>query len=108
MKYYIYKIYKDIIDEQGNPTGNIDPDIYIGSTVNLSRRKSHHKKNTYNRRKPSYWRKLYVHIRGNGGFDAFKFDILEAGTCDDTVFIRQREQSYIENLKPSLNINNAI
>ena len=96
MKYYIYKIYKP--DE---------PDIYIGSTVNLSRRKSHHKKNTYNRRKPSYWRKLYVHIRGNGGFDAFKFDILEAGTCDDTVFIRQREQSYIENLKPSLNINNA-
>ena len=53
MKCYIYKI-----------ENNNDKDqFYIGSTLNLSRRKSHHKKNVRNRVGKLYWCKLYVYIR---------------------------------------------
>lgn len=96
MKYYIYKIYK-----------KDQPDFYIGSTNNLSRRKSHHKKNTTNKVGKRYWCTLYQHIRKNGLWDAFTVDIIEAGTSDDFKFVRQREQYYINELKPTLNMQAA-
>ena len=93
MKCYIYKI-------QDN--NNIDQ-FYIGSTLNLSRRKSHHKKNVRNKVGKLYWCKLYVYIRNNGGWDAFTFskinEIEISCLTDGTCF----EQSIIDELKPPLN-----
>jgi len=93
MKCYIYKI-----------ENNTDKDqFYIGSTLNLSRRKSHHKKNVRNRVGKLYWCKLYVYIRNNGGWDNFTFtklhevDILLLSKC------KEFEQSIIDELKPPLN-----
>ena len=93
MKYYIYRI-----QDNNNPD-----QFYIGSTLNLSRRKSHHKKNVRNKVGKLYWCKLYVYIRNNGGWDSFTFsktheidiNVLSEGTCF--------EQSIIDELNPPLN-----
>ena len=93
MKCYIYKIENNTDKEQ----------FYIGSTLNLSRRKSHHKKNVKNKVGKLYWCKLYVYIRNHGGWDNFTFtklheieiNLLSEGTCF--------EQSIIDELKPPLN-----
>jgi len=92
-KVYIYKI-------QNNHDESM---FYIGSTLNLSRRKSHHKKNVKNKVGKLYWCKLYQYIRNNGGWDNFTFtklyekdiECITDGTC--------YEQSIIDNLKPPLN-----
>ncbi len=93
MKYYIYKI----IDK------NNEKEFYIGSTTRFSSRKSHHKKNTNNRVSKKYWCKLYQYIRANGNWDNFDMVIIEEGNSDDRNTIKQKEQEFINNLKPSLN-----
>ena len=93
MKYYIYKI----IDN------NNKDEFYIGSTKNLSSRISHHKKNVKNKVGKRYWCKIYQYIRANGGWDNFTVDIIEAGTCDDPKFCKQKEQFYITKYSPTLN-----
>ena len=93
MKYYIYKIYDN----------NNKEEFYIGSTKNFSSRMSHHKKNVRNKVGKLYWCKVYQYIRANGGWDNFTKDIIEAGTCSDCKFIKQKEQFYITLHKPTLN-----
>lgn len=93
MKFFIYKIYKPDTEH-----------LYIGSTNKISTRRSHHKKNTYNRVKKSYHRLLYKTIRDNGGWDAFIFEIVEELEVQDTKEGRQRELYWIDQLKPSLNM----
>jgi len=93
MKYYIYKIYDN----------NNKEEFYIGSTKNFSSRMSHHKKNVRNKVGKLYWCKVYQYIRANGGWDNFTKDIIEAGTCSDCKFIKQKEQYYITLHKPTLN-----
>jgi hypothetical protein len=64
---------------------------------------SHHKKNVRNKVGKLYWCKVYQYIRANGGWDNFTKDIIEAGTCSDCKFIKQKEQYYITLHKPTLN-----
>jgi hypothetical protein len=93
MKYWIYKI-----------TDKEEPlEFYIGSTNRFSSRKSQHKKNVYNKVGKKYRCKLYQYIRGKGGFDNFDMSIIEQGECNDRLFIRNKEQEYINELKPTLN-----
>jgi len=93
MKYYIYKI---------TDTKNAE-EFYIGSTNNISNRKSSHKKATCNKTSKKYWLKLYQYIRANGGWSSFEVAILEAGTCEDKTYMKQKEQEYIDKHKPTLN-----
>ena len=93
MKYWIYKI----MDKTNNE------EFYIGSTNRLSSRKSHHKKNVHNKVSKKYWCKLYQYIRANGDWENFDFIVLEAGTCEDKTYIKQKEQEYIDKMKPTLN-----
>lgn len=93
MKYWIYKI----IDKNNNE------EFYIGSTNNFSSRKSHHKKNVNNKSGKKYWCKVYQYIRANGNWENFDIIILEAGTCEDKEYYKQKEQEYIDKLKPTLN-----
>lgn len=98
MKYCIY-----VISQRNDPTK-----FYIGSTVNFSRRKSHHKKNTTNKRGKLYWITLYKHIRNNGMWDNFDINIIEeVEPSGGNIYLRQREQWYIDTMKPTLNINNS-
>jgi predicted GIY-YIG superfamily endonuclease len=98
IKYTIYKITDNNNNEQ----------FYIGSTKNMSRRKSQHKKNVTNKRGKRYWTKLYVYIRQNGGLDNFTFEILHTEEYEDKHGALQKEQEMIIELKPPLNSINAI
>ena len=98
IKVFIYKII-----DNNNPN-----EFYIGSTVNVSRRKSHHKKNTYNKVGKRYWTKLYLYIRENGGWEQMTFEVLLASDYDTKQDARKEEQNFIDNLKPTLNSISAI
>lgn len=98
MKYVIYEIRHKII-----PT-----EFYIGSTNNFSSRKSKHKKNTTNKVSKLYWTKLYLFIRNNGGWDNVEMKHIFKGECIEDASgrgldIKQKEQYYIDLLKPTLN-----
>lgn len=89
----IYKIYQP---------DNIEL-IYIGSTVNFNRRKSQHIKNTTNKVSKKYNCPLYKYIRGCGGFDKFKMEIVEKYPCKTKIEGLQREQELIDLYGAKLN-----
>ena len=96
-KFIIYKIYQ-----------NDDPSmLYIGSTTNLSRRKSQHKKNTYNKVSKKYHTPLYSYIR-QFGWDKFTIEILEKFPCENKKQGLTREKELIEIHNAKLNVNKPI
>ena len=90
-----YKILK-----KDNPTI-----LYIGSTINFSRRKSHHKKNVTNKRGKLYHTKLYKTIRDNGGWINFLMEIIF--TVENHPLRWLEEQALISINQPPLNINKS-
>ena len=82
-------------------------EIYIGSTTNFRRRKTEHKRdcNTINRQ--NYNCKVYQFIRDNGGWDNWDMILIAKVNCNDKMELRQKEREYMEEYKPSLNINKA-
>jgi hypothetical protein len=93
MKCFIYKL-----------SNNNDPkEFYIGSTLNLSRRKSHHKKNVTNKRGKLYWCKLYLYIRENGGWANFTFTKIHEMDVESMSKCVEEEQAIINLLNPTLN-----
>ena len=88
---YIYKI--SCVDE------NIT-DFYIGSTFDFEGRKLRHKAAIKTRQSP-----VYKFIRNNGGYDNFKFDLLESFDMVDKNELHRCERIYIKAQKPSLNYN---
>ena len=97
MKVYIYKI-------QDN---NNNDQFYIGSTLNLSRRKSHHKKNVKNKCGKLYWCKLYLYIREHGGWDNMTFSKIHEKDIEKLSDGTEEEQAIINLLKPTLNSNKS-
>jgi hypothetical protein len=77
--------------------------FYIGSTIRISSRKAHHKKNCTNKVGKSYWCYLYQYIRANGGWDSFTFEILETFQYESKTLVREKEQEFINKLSPTLN-----
>ena len=76
-------------------TNIITGDFYIGSSKNIKHRWAHHKS-------PSMWKqhpnsKLYKAM-ASYGLDNFTFEIIE-----ETADLKEREQHWIEQLKPSYN-----
>jgi len=90
---YIYKIYS--IDE------NIKQ-FYIGSSKNVKRRFREHK-TRFNCGVKNCNDKLYDFIKSNGGFEKFKYDILEEFENITLKELHIKENDYIKNLKPTLN-----
>ncbi len=93
MKIYFYKIYC-LTDETI---------FYIGSTNNLSRRKSHHKKNVKNKVGKLYWTSLYKFIRENGGWENFNMIAIKIDDYENKNLWLEEEQNIIEELRPPLN-----
>lgn len=83
----------------------VNDDFYIGSTLNLDKRIKRHKSNTYHS-KEKFFQKLYVNVRENGGWDNYKFVIVEENIISSQ--LRKQEQFYFELLSPSLNSINPI
>ena len=98
-KFYIYKIFF---------TEDPDNILYIGSTNNMSRRKSQHKKNTTNKCSKHYKQPLYQYIRGCGGFDKFTIEQLAELEYIDKPDRFRKEQEYINLYNSKLNINKTI
>ena len=92
-KFVIYKIYQPEIPEM----------FYIGSTTNFSSRKSNHKKYCSNKVSKKYRYPLYQYIRACGGWDKFEMCIIENYQCQSKGEGLQKEQEYIDLLKPKLN-----
>ena len=84
---YIYKIYKEN-----------DNNFYIGSTINLKRRIIEHKKSTVKN-------KLYNHINKTGGFNEWKFEIIDYIKDNNRKKLYEIEKIYIRDLNPTLNQN---
>jgi len=93
MKCFIYRI-----------QDNNDPEqFYIGSKLNLSRRKSHHKKNVRNKVGKLYWTKLYKYIRDHGGWDNFTFTKTHEIDIESLSQGTGFEQTIIDEFNPPLN-----
>ena len=92
-KTVIYRIFKEDSD--------LPP--YIGSTTDFRRRKSCHKC-----RSITSHRKVYVTIRENGGWDAFKMLQIEEFPCKNGNEARAREQYWIDQHKERLNTIGAV
>jgi len=82
---YIYIIYKDGIKE-----------MYIGSTINLKKRKDSHIYCCNNSNDTRYNLKVYQFIRENGGFDTWTFEMLEQYECMNKRELEIREQYYLD------------
>ena len=80
-------------------TNNITGDFYIGSSKNIKQR-------WYKHRRPSVWKqypniKLYKDM-AQYGKNNFIFEVLE-----ETTDLRNREQYWVDQLKPSYNVRRA-
>jgi len=92
-----YKIYK---------IASLDPnitEIYVGSTADLKQRKGTHKKCCNNENDNNYHLKVYQYIRANGGFDNFKFYVVEELECNEYQ-AELREEYYRKELNATLNM----
>ena len=83
-------------------------EFYIGSCLNISKRKSQHKKNTTNKVKHQYWNNLYFFIRLKGGWDKMEMLKIFEFDCATKDIRHQYEQALIDLLKPTLNSVNVI
>jgi hypothetical protein len=89
------KIYKII--------NSVNDKIYVGSTCNeLTKRLMNHK--SYSKKNPNI--KLYENCN-LVGWGNVKIELVEDFSCNDRVSLVEREQYYIEQLKPELNKNYA-
>ena len=70
--------------------------VYIGSTLDMNRRKKEHK-NTCNNNNHKYYNiPLYCFIREHGGWDNWKMIVIESGDCMDKTELECAEQFYID------------
>ena len=92
IKGYIYKI--------SCKSENIN-DCYIGSTINIKRRKSQHR---YDIKKNSN-RPIYKFINSNGGIDNFYFETLLEVYIEDRKDLYKIEKHYIKSEKKLINCN---
>ncbi len=81
--------------------------VYIGSTIDLHKRKICHKSTCITETNKSYHSNPYEYIRANGGFDNFQFTILRVCDNVDKKELIKLEQSFIDVYEPTLNSQSA-
>ena len=83
-----------------------DPSItdeYVGSTVNFTRRKCHHKSDCCNENSKNYNYRVYQFIRDNGGWENWSMVELERYCATDRKDLNARERFWFEELGATLN-----
>lgn len=80
-----------------------DINLYIGSTVDFTRRKSQHKKSVTNKRGGSYHCILYRYIRKCGGWDNFTMEKILDYPCETKHQGLLKEKEYIIKHEATLN-----
>ena len=76
---------------------------YIGSTIDINRRKSQHKNACSNPNHINHHLKLYVIIRENGGWDNVEHSLIETKQYETKEQSLIQEQKYIVQHKATLN-----
>ena len=85
-----------------------DPNVkecYVGSTCNLSRRKTRHKNDCYYKDSKCFNYPVYKFIRENGGFENWTVIQLHEFSCENKQEKDKVEREWIEKIKPELNGN---
>ena len=82
-------------------TNTITGDFYIGSSNNVKRRWTEHKKPSTRKRFPN--NQLYKDMQ-KYGIENFVFEVIEEA---EESFLKEKEQKFIETLKPTYNSCNA-
>lgn len=77
--------------------------IYVGSTVNLVKRKSNHKSDCNNKKSLNYNAKRYVMIRENGGWEAFKMVVVKEYPCNTKIELEIQEEKCRKEFQATLN-----
>ena len=70
-------------------------ECYVGSTINLTRRKCHHKHRCNNTDNNSYNLYVYQFIRDNGGFDNWSMIQIESFNFNTRSELHSRERYWI-------------
>tara|TARA_X000000368_G_C22798878_1_gene609341 strand:- start:26 stop:571 length:546 start_codon:yes stop_codon:yes gene_type:complete len=78
-------------------------EIYIGSTTNVIKRRSDHKKRCTNPIYNDHNQYKYQFIRDHGGWDNWNLVVVEEFSCTSKMEQTKVERSYVEKLKPQLN-----
>ena len=79
-------------------------DYYVGSTTNLTSRKSSHHLRCINENDPKHHYQVYKFIRDTGGWDNWNFVLTEHFSCKDNDELRAREQHFYGLLNSTLNL----
>ena len=85
--------------------------VYIGSTWDMTNRKTCHKSNCNNKNNKDYNYPLYCFIRENGGWDNWDMNQIVWDMCLDKTELNRQEQFYIDlygGIECLLNGQNAI
>jgi len=82
-------------------------DIYIGSTINFTRRKQTHKKGCNNPEDKHHHYKVYQKMREYGGFGNWKMIQIETYPCKSKRELESREEYWRKELKATLNSNSC-
>ena len=83
-KTIIYKLVKN--------DGFDNENVYVGSTTDFIRRKTHHKSSCCNENSKGYNSKVYQNIRENGGWSEWKMIEIEKFPCEDKREAEAREE----------------
>jgi hypothetical protein len=78
-------------------------DIYVGSTIDLVKRRTDHKSVCNNPNNGKHNLPVYQYIRDNGGWENWQVVQIEKVECASGQDLCQREREVFERLKPSLN-----
>ena len=78
-------------------------DCYVGSTTNMTSRKSSHRIRCIDEDNPKHHYKVYSFIREHGGWENWNFVLIERFSCKDNDELRAREQHFYELLNSTLN-----
>ena len=84
-----------------------DPNIvnmYVGSSINLTKRKSCHKSMCNNPNDKNYNLLVYKTIRDNGGWNNWRLLEIEHKILNDKTEAKQREQYWIEYYNAQMNV----
>ena len=76
---------------------------YIGSTFDYNKRMREHKSECYNYNSKYYNKKLYQHIRENGGWECYEVKIIEYYDCKGKRELEKREDEIMLNFHNRLN-----
>ena len=79
-------------------------DLYVGSTINFTKRKSDHKHNCIDDTKKNHHLKIYKTIRDNGNWANWTMVQIEEFPCANGNEARTRERYWFEQLNATLNM----